>query len=224
STTPSGGKVTKVFTMRAMKSVRAVGASRFLTWMAWPVRGSTSVNTMPDMAQEVSQTTASSSANRIAGSGSLLPTTSMAFSMRFRMPGLPAGACVCSAITYPCVQKFSRLETFQDEFRARLVVPLQAVAQQLAVLAQADGPDIGLGAGHQPGGVVVGEEGLGACRAALLRHAAIHGHPVGRAVRMAVVVAQLQPGGRAGEDPCARAVFADLHRHADRIGRTNDFG
>ena len=93
STTPSGGKVTKVLTIFAMKSVRAAGASRFLISIGAPVRGSMSLKTRPDMAQEVAHTTASSNANRMAGSGSLLPATSIQFRTRFNPRGLAPVAC-----------------------------------------------------------------------------------------------------------------------------------
>ena len=103
STTPSGGKVTKVVTIFEMNSVRLTGASKFLISMAWLERGSISPKLTPDKAQDVTQTTASNSANSTAGSGNLLPTISIPFRARFNQPVF--GAITCSDMVFLLVNE-----------------------------------------------------------------------------------------------------------------------
>jgi hypothetical protein len=92
STTPSGGKFTKVLTISAVKPVRLAPASRFLTWIGWPLRGSSSANCTFDSSADTIQTTSINPRNSSAGSGSRLPMRSTASRKRTRK--LRLGAAV----------------------------------------------------------------------------------------------------------------------------------
>ena len=101
STTPSGGKVTKVLTIAAMKPVSEAPASRFLISMGLPVRGSSASKLMPDIAQDTTHTTSISSRNSTAGSGSLLPMRSTRSSERAIQPRGAAVSGVAGVMRAP---------------------------------------------------------------------------------------------------------------------------
>ena len=95
STTPSGWKLTKVWTRSPRNFVSAAPVSRLLTTSGMPLRGSMAVNSTWDSTAETTQVSASISRNSIAGSGRRLPTRSMVPSIRSRRVGgalEPAGA------------------------------------------------------------------------------------------------------------------------------------
>ena len=90
STTPSGAKPVKVFTIEDKKVARESPANRLFTTMASPVRGSIASNVVPEKSQDKNQISSMATKNIIAGSGSLLPTLSMVFRKRAIAP---LGAC-----------------------------------------------------------------------------------------------------------------------------------
>ena len=98
STTPSGANPVNVVTSRAMNVASASPVSWFWIRTGSPVTGWMSANWIGASSTEAIQVRNSSSRKRIAGSGSLLPTTSMAFRNRLRSPfGLPLSACCASS-------------------------------------------------------------------------------------------------------------------------------
>jgi len=82
STTPNGGKLTKVFTSPAMKPVSDVPATWLTIWMGWPERGSMALNDTPDNHHDTSHTTTIRIRNSAAGSGNRLPVRSIRSSRR----------------------------------------------------------------------------------------------------------------------------------------------
>ena len=86
STTPSGGKLTNVATICAMKPVRLVPASWLTTRIGSPLRGSMALNSTPASSAETIHTASISSRNSSAGSGSLLPTRSTPSRKRVTTP------------------------------------------------------------------------------------------------------------------------------------------
>ena len=91
-TTPSGANPVKVGTSCTMKVVRAAPVSWLAMRNGSPVRGFVSANSIGDRMAEAIQVSTSSSRNRIAGSGSRLPTVSMPFRARSTKPPPSGGA------------------------------------------------------------------------------------------------------------------------------------
>ena len=90
STTPNGANPVNVVTSRAMNVASASPVSWFWIRTGSSVTGWMSANWTGARIAEAIQVRNSRSRNRIAGSGSLLPTTSMAVRKRLRSPfGLP---------------------------------------------------------------------------------------------------------------------------------------
>ena len=93
STTPRGANPVKVGTSCTMKVVRAVPVNWLAMRSGSPVRGFVSANSIGDKMAEAIQVRTSSSRNRIAGSGSRLPTVSMPFRARSTKPPPSGDAC-----------------------------------------------------------------------------------------------------------------------------------
>ena len=93
--------MTKVLTMLDVNSVSAAPVIRFLIWIGSPVRGSTALKSMPDIAQDTTQTTNISSRNRTAGSGSLLPSRSTTSRERATQPRGAAISGVAGVMRVP---------------------------------------------------------------------------------------------------------------------------
>ena len=92
STTPKGANPVKVGTSCTMKVARAVPVSWLAMRIGSPVRGSSSANSIGARIAEAIQVSTSSNRNRMAGSGSRLPTVSMPFRARStKLPRPEAG-------------------------------------------------------------------------------------------------------------------------------------
>ena len=90
STTPRGGNPVNVGTRLTMNSVSAVPVNWFAMRSGSPVRGCVSVNAIGASSAEATQVSSSRSRNRIAGSGSRLPTVSTLLRNRSMAPPRPS--------------------------------------------------------------------------------------------------------------------------------------
>ncbi len=98
STTPSGWNLTKVSTIADMKPVSDSPDSMLTTASGLPVRGSTAANSTVESTADNTATSAVSSTNNSAGSGSLLPIRSTPSSTRSRRVRGRAAASVVMAL------------------------------------------------------------------------------------------------------------------------------
>src|SRR6056297_538194 len=106
STTPSGAKLVNVDTMLVRKAAISVPLSWLTTRIGSPVAGCTALKSMPDSSQDSSHVTISNRKNSAAGSGSLLPTRSIAFRLRsssVRCPGNACCVCALEVVDASCV-------------------------------------------------------------------------------------------------------------------------